>query len=248
MSACIVLRNVSLNFKVYRDPSPSLKNSLMRGFGSRKQEENFHEFYALRNVSFQVETGDRVGFIGLNGAGKSTLLKTIAGIYLPQEGRIEIRGQVVPLMELGAGFDVEQSGRDNIYLNGAMLGRSPDAMRVVEQEIISFAELDEFIDTPVKYYSSGMFGRLAFSIATFIQPDILLVDEVFSTGDAHFVSKASQRMRELISASRALLMVSHDLVQIAGACERIIVLHKGEIVADGGAAETVRWYQEHLAR
>jgi len=248
VSTCIDLRNVTLRFKVYRDPSPSLKISLMRGLGRRKLEENFHEFYALRNISFLIGTGDRVGFVGLNGAGKSTLLKTIAGIYLPQEGRIEIRGQVVPLMELGAGFDVEQSGRDNIYLNGSMLGRSPAAMREIEPDIINFAELDEFIDTPVKYYSSGMFGRLAFSIATFIQPDILLVDEVFSTGDGHFVSKASQRMRELISASRALLMVSHDLAQIATFCERVIVLHKGEIVADGGTAATIRWYQEQHAR
>lgn len=248
MNSCVALNNVSLQFKIFRNPTPSFKESMMRLMRGHRAAEDVYEFYALKGISLRVLPGDRLGVIGMNGAGKSTLLKVIAGIYRPQVGRIEIKGRLVPLMELGAGFDLEQSGRDNIFLNGVMLGRSPQEMRAVEADIIRFSELGALIDNPVKYYSSGMFGRLAFSIATFIQPDILLVDEVFSTGDAHFVQKANQRMNELISASRALIMVSHSLDQIRQFCSRVIVLHQGQIVADGPAAETTSWYLEHSAR
>jgi ABC-type polysaccharide/polyol phosphate transport system ATPase subunit len=184
--------------------------------------------------------------LGLNGAGKSTLLKTIAGIYHPHEGRVVVCGRITPLMELGAGFDVEQTGRENIYLNGAMLGFPPSEMKKREPAIAEFSELKEFLDLPVKYYSSGMYGRLAFSIATMTDPQVLLIDEVFATGDAHFVEKSSRRILDLVERSKVVLIVSHSTDQIQKLCNRVIVLNKGKIVNDGKPSEMIDFYVRTL--
>lgn len=247
MNTRIEIRDVSVKFRVYRDPTPSLKDTLLRKALRRPGHGEMFEFNALDRISLLIKGGDRLGIIGLNGAGKSTLLKTIAGIYYPHEGRVTICGRVTPLMELGAGFDVEQNGRENIYLNGAMLGYSPKSMREVERSIIDFSELGDFIGMPVKYYSSGMFARLAFSIATMTKPEILLIDEVLATGDAHFVPKAFRKISELIDISQIVLLVSHNLVEIQRFCNRVVVLHKGKIIHDGIPEQAVKYYVANIA-
>ncbi|MEI8133283.1 MAG: ABC transporter ATP-binding protein, partial [Leptolinea sp.] len=196
-----------------------------------------------KNINVNFQSGERVGIIGLNGAGKSTLLKTIAGIYPPHEGVIKISGLVTPMIELGAGFDMELSGLQNIYLNGAILGFSKDVMRNKEKEIVEFSELGDFINLPVKYYSSGMFSRLAFSIAVTSDPEILIVDEILAAGDAHFVQKATDRMQHLFRSSQIVLFVSHAIAQVATLCNRVVVMHHGEIVADGETAEMIELYK-----
>jgi ABC-type polysaccharide/polyol phosphate transport system ATPase subunit len=174
------------------------------------------------------------------------LLKTIAGIYSPHQGRIEVNGRITPLMELGAGFDPEQTGRENIYLNGTLLGFSPAEMKIKEPAIAEFSELGEFLDLPVKYYSSGMYGRLAFSIATMTEPEILLIDEVFATGDAHFVEKSSRRILQIVEQSQIVIIVSHSLEQIKNLCNRVIVMDKGVISNDGDPREMLAYYGENI--
>jgi len=245
MSVKITLKEVSLKFRIYRNPVPSLKETLIHLLNRRRDLEDVVEFYALKNINVEFNPGDRVGIIGLNGAGKSTLLKTIAGIYPPHEGVIEIAGLVTPMIELGAGFDIELSGRQNIYLNGAILGFSKESMRKREKEITEFSELGDFINLPVKYYSSGMFSRLAFSIAVVSDPEILIVDEILAAGDAHFVNKATERMRQIFHASQIVLLVSHSLEQVQSLCNRVIVLNKGEIVAQGATNEMITFYKNH---
>ncbi len=246
MKTFIRTENVSVKFKIYHNASPSLKDLVVNQFMGNKNRENFTEFFALHNISLNIKSGDRLGIIGLNGAGKSTLLKTIAGIYFPHEGRITVNGKMTPLMELGAGFDQEQTGRENIFLNGALLGYSPTEMKKKEQAILEFSELGEFLYLPVKYYSSGMYGRLAFSIATMTEPEILLIDEVFATGDAHFVEKSSQRILQLVEQSQIVIIVSHNLEQIKNLCNRVIVMNKGIIVNDGVPEEMLAYYKENI--
>src|SRR5579885_2277966 len=186
----IKIEDVSLEFCMYGNSAGSLKEWLLNkivGGGKRHSDLRFH---ALKNFNLEVRSGARVGIVGLNGAGKSTLLKVINGIYLPQTGRLEVQGEIIPLIELGTGFDIQLTGRENIAFNWVMLGRSLSDLKRLERNIIAFAELEEFIDMPIKYYSSGMTARLAFSIATAVRPDILLIDEIFSTGDERFVEKA----------------------------------------------------------
>ncbi len=247
MNAKIEIKNASLKFRIYRNPSPTLKESVVN-FLTRKKRvvEPTSEFYALKNIDLSVSEGDRVGIVGLNGAGKSTLLKMIVGIYPPHAGRIEVRGRVTPMIEIGTGFDVELSGRENIYINGAILGYSRADMRKREQAIIDFSELSEFMDLPVKYYSSGMYGRLAFSIATMIDPDILLVDEIFSAGDARFVAKGSKRMLELFKNSHIVMFVSHNLDQVQALCNKVIVLHHGEIINCGEPGQMLDFYKKNI--
>ncbi|MBI4534462.1 MAG: ABC transporter ATP-binding protein [Candidatus Melainabacteria bacterium] len=246
MGTAIVVENASLRFRIYRNPSPALKEAVLGAFSRRSKVDPVVEFEALRNINLSFNGGDRIGIVGLNGAGKSTLLKMLVGIYPPHKGRVRARGKITPLIELGTGFDPELSGRDNIYLSGALLGRSLQELRRHEQKIIEFSELNEFIDLPVKYYSSGMTGRLAFSIATVIEPEILLVDEIFATGDAHFVSKASKRMIELFDNSHIVVFVSHDLEQVTNLCNRAIVLHKGEVVHEGSPAAVTDFYLSRI--
>ncbi|MEA4907962.1 MAG: ABC transporter ATP-binding protein [Anaerolineaceae bacterium] len=247
MNAFVNVEHISLKFRIYKNPIPSLKEAAIKIFRGNRGDD-VYEFHALKDISLQVRGGDRLGIIGLNGAGKSTLLKTIAGIYTPHAGRVVLHGRVTPLLELGAGFDPEQTGRDNIYLNGALLGYHPKVMAQREKSIVEFSELDTFINMPVKYYSSGMFGRLAFSIATMTQPDILLIDELFAAGDAHFVNKASIRLQQLIESSQIVVLVSHNMDQIVNLCNRVVVLKQGELVNDGPPQEMVDFYKKMIGQ
>jgi ABC-type polysaccharide/polyol phosphate transport system ATPase subunit len=248
MVTAIDIYNANLRFRIYRNPSPALKEAVL-GMLTRKKDPNaVIEFDALKNIDLHLRGGDRVGVIGLNGAGKSTLLKMIVGIYPPHRGRVEVKGKISPLIELGTGFDFELSGRENIYLNGALLGRSYKQMKQLEEQIVDFSELGDKIDLPLKYYSSGMHGRLAFAIGTLVEPEILLVDEIFSTGDVHFVEKASERMHALFNFSQIVILVSHNLDQIAALCNKVIVLHEGAIVAQGDPLEMIEHYLREVAK
>jgi ABC-type polysaccharide/polyol phosphate transport system ATPase subunit len=247
MKTYIEIDNISLKFRIYNNPIPSLKEALVNISSFKKKNvQNFSEFYALKNINLSINGGQRLGIIGLNGAGKSTLLKTIAGIYTPQNGQIRISGKVTPLMELGAGFHPEQTGRDNIFVNGSLYGKSHQEMKSLEGRIAEFSELGDFLNLPVKYYSSGMYIRLAFSIATLMEPNILIVDEVLGAGDAHFIGKASKRMQELIESSQIVLLVSHNLDQITSICNEVIVLHKGEIINQGKPKDMIDYYLKEL--
>lgn len=244
---CVELENVSMRFSMYGNCSGSIKEWFLQTICLKPQPSQTQlKFDALKNVSLAVSSGEILGVIGLNGAGKSTLLKTISGIYLPQDGSIRVAGSVTPLIELGTSFDIQLTGRENILINWVMLGRPAAALRDLEEEIISFAELQEFIDMPVKYYSSGMVARLAFSIATAIRPDILLIDEVFSTGDERFVEKAVARMVELIDTANLVLFVSHNLKMVKQICNRSIVMHRGEIVGDGSPEDMIPFYLQEI--
>lgn len=247
MSAYIKLNRVSVKFRIYHNPSPSLKDFAINWFTGNKKLNEVTEFYALHEISLTINSGDRVGLIGMNGAGKSTMLKTISGIYHPHQGDLVIKGKITPLMELGAGFDMEQTGRSNIYLNGALLGYSPTEMREKEQAIVEFSELGDFLDLPVKYYSSGMYGRLSFSIAAMTDPEILMIDEVFATGDGHFVEKSTQRIQQMVEKSTILLVVSHNIEQIRRLCNRVIFLDHGKIMDDGDPQTIIAQYQQKLA-
>jgi ABC-type polysaccharide/polyol phosphate transport system ATPase subunit len=245
MTTIIRATDVSVKFRIYHNTLPSLKEMVVSLF-SNKNQYKYTEFMAVDHVSLEIKPGERLGIIGLNGAGKSTLLKTIAGIYTPHGGRIEVNGRITPLMELGAGFDPEQTGRDNIFLNGALLGFSPSEMKEKVQAILEFSELGEFLELPVKYYSSGMYGRLAFSIATMTEPEILLIDEVFATGDAHFVEKSAQRILQLVEQSQIVVIVSHNLEQVKKLCNRVIIMDKGVILKDGDPQEVADYYTKNI--
>ncbi len=242
MNTLIDLEDVSIKFRIYHNPIPSFKESLVNRISGKKHRDDYTEFYGLNKITLSIKPGERLGIIGMNGAGKSTLLKTIAGIYAPHQGHVRVQGRITPLMELGAGFDAEQTGRENIYLNGALLGFSPMEMSEKEEAIAEFSELKEFLDMPVKYYSSGMYGRLAFSIATMTQADILLIDEVFATGDAHFVEKSGQRILQLLEQSNIVVIVTHSLEQIEKLCNRAIVMEKGIVMNDGKPKEMIDYY------
>lgn len=228
----INIENLSVNFRLYHDRTPSLKNWFTSLF-NRTNQLTHEDFYAINNINLEVKSGERIGIVGHNGAGKSTLLKAICRIYEPSRGRVIIDGSVAPLLEIGAGFHHEFSGRENIYLNGSILGYSLQELKNMESDIIEFAEIEKFIDMPVKYYSTGMYMRLAFAIATAVHPDILIIDEVFAGGDVSFINKAKARMFEMMDKANIMLMVSHDHELIRQLCNRVILLNKGVIVADG---------------
>ncbi len=204
-------------------------------------------FYALRNVSFGVEHGETVGIIGRNGSGKSTLLKLIAGVMAPNEGQVRIHGRVSPLIELGAGFHPDLTGRENIYLNGSILGISLRDIRDRLDDIVSFAELWDFIDTPVKRYSSGMYMRLGFAVAIHSDPDILLVDEVLAVGDIQFQEKCLARMREFHADGVTIVLISHALEVVQEFCQRVLILNGGHIVAEGSPHAMVQRYSELMS-
>lgn len=246
MTAEINIENASLRFRIYRNPSPGLKESFIRSFSKNKNAQSVIEFDALKNINLNIQGGTRLGIVGLNGAGKSTLLKMIVGIYPPQAGHVHVHGKITPMIELGTGFDYELSGRENIYLNGALLGRSYKQMKQLEPEIIDFSELAEMIDLPIKYYSSGMLGRLAFSIGAIVDPDILLLDEIFAAGDAHFVQKSVNRLRQIFSKSQIVMLVSHDVDQIRDLCNTVMVMHKGSIIKIGEPKEMIEYYLNEI--
>ena len=211
----------------------------------RRREGPTH-FWALRDVTFRVDHGESLAVIGPNGAGKSTLLQVLAGIIEPSEGRVEVRGKVSSLLTLGAGFDAELTGVDNILLAGAFMGIDPREMKRRLPEIVEFADIGEFIDAPLKTYSAGMRARLGFSIATAVDPDVLLVDEVLATGDQAFREKSRKRIEELIAAAKGIVLVTHDMTWVTTFCNRAMLLERGHVIADGAPAEVVTMHQEHM--
>ncbi|MEG0869413.1 MAG: ABC transporter ATP-binding protein [Hafnia sp.] len=228
----IVVEDLSIDFRRYNDRSPSLKDYISRLLKPR-QVSSFSEHRAVNNVSLNITRGERVGIVGHNGAGKSTFLKALCNIYEPSHGSVRIQGRVAPLLEIGAGFHPEFTGRENIYLNGAILKYGKEELKRLEPEIIEFSEIEEFIDTPVKYYSTGMYLRLAFSLATAIQPQILILDEMFAGGDAAFVKKATERMSKLVNQSDIMILVSHDIDLLRRMCTRVIWMDHGKVKDDG---------------
>ena len=239
----IIVDNVSMKFNLSKEKVDSLKDYIIK---SIKKEIKYNEFWALQNVSFTVEKGDRVGILGLNGAGKSTLLKVIAGVFKPTEGSVTKHGKMVPLLELGAGFDQQYTGKENIYLYGAMLGYSKEFIDEKYDEIVKFSELKDFIDVPIKNYSSGMAARLGFAIATIVQPEILIVDEVLAVGDAAFQEKCQERMHHMLENGTTLLFVSHTMATVRQLCDHAIWLNKGDVVMQGEAEGVCNAYMESL--
>lgn len=226
----IEVDNVSMKFNLSREKVDSLKDYI---FKTIKREIQYNEFRALKNVSFSVEKGDRVGILGLNGAGKSTLLKVISGVFKPTEGHVDKHGKMVPLLELGAGFDPQYTGKENIYLYGAMLGYTKKFIDSKYDEIVEFSELQKFMDVPVKNYSSGMKSRLGFSIATVVEPKILILDEVLSVGDAKFRKKSEKKIMSMFDSGVTVLFVSHSLEQVQRLCNKAMILEKGKLIAYG---------------
>jgi len=233
--------HVSMRFRLSADRISSMKEYLVR-LATRRLK--FKEFWALRDVSFTVEKGQVLGIIGHNGAGKSTLLKVISGILKPTSGSVTVRGNIVPMLELGSGFDYDMTGRENIFLNGAILGYSKAFLQSKVQEIIDFSELGEFIEEPLRNYSSGMMMRLAFSVATVVNPQILIVDEILAVGDAAFQEKSRTRMMELMSGGTTVLFVSHSLSQIREMCSRVVWIDHGNVKMIGGTQEVCDQYQQ----
>ena len=213
----------------------------------RKRQDGPTHFWALRDVTFRVEHGDCLAVIGPNGAGKSTLLQTLAGIIQPTEGWIDVRGHISSLLTLGAGFDQDLSGRDNILLAGAFLGMEPRDMAARLPGIIDFADIGRFIDAPIKTYSAGMRARLGFSIATAVDPDVLLLDEVLGTGDEVFRAKSRLRVQELMKAARGIVLVTHDMHWVTEFCNKAMLIEKGHVIAEGKPAEVVQLHQERSA-
>lgn len=234
--------DISMRFRLSADRITSMKEYVVQMLTGRLR---YKEFWALRHVSFSINKGDVLGVVGLNGAGKSTLLKIISGIMRPTEGSIYVNGNVVPMLELGSGFDLDMTGRENIFLNGAILGYSKEFLTAKYQEIVEFSELGEFIDEPLRNYSSGMMMRLAFSIATVVEPEILIVDEILAVGDAPFQQKSENRMRSMMSGGTTVLVVSHSIEQIRSLCNRAIWLDHGQVVMEGDAEEVCTAYEEN---
>ena len=228
----IQAKNISMCYRMTYDRVKSIKEYMVQLIQGKIQYEEFH---ALRNVSFEVNKGEVLGIIGHNGAGKSTLLKVISGILKPTEGSVAVNGTVVPMLELGSGFDFDLTGRENVFLNGAILGYSEEFLKEKYQEIVAFSELGQFIDVPLRNYSSGMVMRLAFSIATVVQPDILIVDEILAVGDADFQAKSKARMLELMGGGTTVLFVSHSISQVREMCDQVLWLDHGEMKLLGDA-------------
>ncbi len=226
----IKANHISVSYRMSHDKIQSIKEYLV---ALVKHKLSYEEFHALNDVSFEIKKGEVVGIVGNNGAGKSTLLKVISGILRPTKGEVELGGNVVPMLELGSGFDYDLTGRENIFLNGAILGYSESFLKSKYDEIVEFSELGDFINIPVRNYSSGMVMRLAFSIASMVSPDILIVDEILAVGDAAFQEKSYARMTELMSHGTTVLLVSHNLDQIRGLCDRVIWLDHGNVVQIG---------------
>ena len=238
----ITVNNVSMKFDLGIERDNSFKQVFINILSMRKKKKDY--FWALKDVSFHVEKGEVIGLIGSNGAGKSTLLKAISGVMKPTKGTIEVNGIISPMIELGAGFDLELTARENIYLNGAVLGYSKKFLEEKFDEIVEFSELKDFLDVPVKNFSSGMTAKLAFSIATIVNPEVLIVDEILSVGDIKFQEKSKNKMLEMIKGGTTVLYVSHSLASIEELCDRVIWLEHGEIVKMGDTKEICKEYYE----
>ena len=237
--AIIKVEDVSMKFNLSSEKFDSFKEYVIKKL---KKQVKFDEFWALKNVSFEVYKGESLGLIGLNGSGKSTMLKTIAGVLKPTTGKVEVCGTVAPLIELGAGFDMDLTARENVFLNGALLGYGREEMEKHYDNIVEFSELQNFMDVPVKNFSSGMIARLGFSIATEVQADILVCDEVLAVGDFMFQQKCHRRMEEMLSNGTTLLFVSHDINQVQQLCQRSIWLDHGVLRGDGPSREVCADY------
>ena len=238
----ISVNHVSKVYKLYDNPMDRLKESL--GLSRKKK---YKEHYALNGISFEIKKGETVGIIGTNGSGKSTILKIITGVLNPTSGSVQVDGRISALLELGAGFNMEYTGLENVYLNGTMLGFSKEEIDARLQDILDFADIGEFIHQPVKTYSSGMFVRLAFAVAINIDPEILIVDEALSVGDIFFQSKCFRKFEEFKERGKTILLVSHDLSSISKYCDRVILLNKGNKVSEGSPKVVVDEYKKILA-
>lgn len=230
----ISVDHVSMRFRLASEKVDSLKEYFIK---TLKSQISTNEFWALNDVSFQIQKGDALGLIGLNGSGKSTMLKIIAGVLKPTKGSVAVRGEVAPLIELGAGFDYDLTASENIFLNGALMGRSHEEMESYYDGIVEFSELKDFIDVPVKNFSSGMIARLAFAIATIGTPDILICDEVLSVGDFRFQEKCHKRIGEMLEKGTTLLFVSHSIEQVEGLCNKAVWLEHGNVKMFGECKE-----------
>ena len=237
----ISVNNISKMYKLYDNPMDRLKESL-----GLSRQKKYKEHYALHDVSFDVHKGETVGIIGTNGSGKSTILKIITGVLNPSQGQVSVDGRISALLELGAGFNGEYSGIENVYLNGTMIGFSREEIDAKLQDILDFADIGEFVHQPVKTYSSGMFVRLAFAVAINIEPEILIVDEALSVGDVFFQAKCYRKFEEFKEMGKTILFVSHDLSSIGKYCDRVVLLNKGRKLAEGDAKEMVNLYRRVL--
>ena len=239
----IKIENVGMKFNLGIEKDNSLKMTFIRLFDKRKRIKK-SDFWALKNVTFEVEKGDVVGLIGSNGAGKSTLLKVVSGVMKPTEGKVEVDGVISPMIELGAGFDGDLTARENIYLNGAILGYSKEFLDSKFDEIVEFSELKDFLDVPVKNFSSGMVAKLAFSISTIVDPEILIVDEILSVGDIKFQEKSKNKMMSMINGGTTVLYVSHSLDSIRELCNKVVWLEQGKVVMAGETNKVCDAYYE----
>ena len=236
----ICLENVTQRFRVIQERPDTVRELFSKLF---RHQTSFHDFEAVRNVSFEVPPGQMLGIIGRNGSGKSTLLKVIAGVYRPTSGTVRVVGALAPLIELGAGFHHELTGRENILLNGLLMGYSKREMLARQDRIIEFADIGDFIDAPIKQYSSGMYMRLAFAVATEVDPQILLVDEILAVGDAGFQEKCFQRIRNFRAAGKTILFVTHSMDDVQEHCDRVLLLEHGSVVIDGRPEEAIAMYK-----
>lgn len=236
----VELRNVVMNFNMSKEKLDSLKEYFLKAI---KRELSFEKFTALDGISFDIKKGDVFGIVGLNGCGKSTTLKIISGILEPSEGSVETNGVIAPLIELGAGFDMELTARENIYLNGSVLGYSKKFMDEKFDEIVEFSEMQDFLDVPMKNYSSGMVARIGFAIATVITPDILIVDEILAVGDFLFQRKCEERIKQMIEGDTTVIIVSHTIAQIERLCKHCVWLEKGKIKMIGDTKEICEQYK-----
>ena len=237
----IRLRDAGISYRLFREKVSTLKEAIVQRFRHLRSAE---VFWALRHITLEIAPGEAIALVGHNGCGKSTLLKTIAGVLQPSEGEAETAGRISPMIELGAGFDSELTGRDNVYLNGALLGFSKKQMEAKFDRIVAFAELGDFMDMPVKNYSSGMYARLGFAIAQDVEPDILIVDEVLAVGDERFQAKCKARIRDFRAAGVTFCFVSHSMEAALELCPRAAVLHHGRLAYDGPLAEAWERYRE----
>lgn len=237
----IEVSSVTMDYRIQKERVNSIKEYLVR---TLKRQITYENFRAVEDASFTIDKGEICGIIGRNGAGKSTLLKLIAGVLTPTSGSIRVNGSIAPMLELGTGFDLDLNAKENIFLNGAILGYSKDFLQRRYQEIVDFSELHEFMGQPLRTFSSGMLMRLAFAIATLVEPEVLIVDEILAVGDSRFQKKSAERMQNLMQSGTAVLMVSHSTLQIRELCSRVIWLDKGKIIMDGEPDSVCEAYEQ----
>ena len=240
MEKAIVVDNVSMRFNLATERVDNLKEYIVRKL--KFKSVSFDEFWALQDISFTVNKGESCALIGVNGSGKSTMLKIISGILKPTKGKVTVHGSIAPLIELGAGFDFDLTGRENIFLNGAILGHSKQLMKEKYDEIVEFSELKEFMDVPVKNYSSGMIARLGFSIATMVKPEILIVDEILAVGDQAFQAKCHQRMAEMIDGGTTVVLVSHSAADVRRICQKTVWIDRSRLRFVGDTENALELY------